>query len=42
MQPGGMPKKPKATRAELSRDQKEEIKAAFDLFDSAGAGTIGP
>ena len=42
MQPGGVQKKPKAMRTELSRAQKEEIKAAFDLFDSAGAGVIGP
>ena len=30
------------TSSELSPGQKEEIKAAFDLFDTAGAGTIGP
>ena len=27
-------------RQELSEQQKEEIKKAFDLFDTSGSGTI--
>ena len=30
----------KAARAELSEDQKQELKEAFDLFDADKAGSI--
>ena len=41
--PGGEPKqKTRQTSSELSQIQKQEIKAAFDLFDTAGAGVITP
>ena len=29
-------------KQELSEDQKQEIKDAFDLFDTSGSGTIEP
>ncbi len=33
-------KKKKAPKHELSESQKNEIKQAFDLFDTSGSGTI--
>ena len=29
-------------RSELTEEQKQEIKEAFDLFDTDGSGTIDP
>ena len=34
--------KQKAYKAELTESQKQEIKDAFDLFDTSGSGTIEP
>ena len=40
---GGAPRRKKNTyKQELSADQKQEIKDAFDLFDTSGSGTIEP
>jgi len=36
----GNPNPSKKLRNELSEEQKQEIKEAFDLFDSEGAGAI--
>ena len=35
-------KKKPSYKQELSEDQKQEIKDAFDLFDTSGSGTIEP
>ena len=43
--PGGGANKPRkggAGKADLTESQKQEIKDAFDLFDTSGSGTIEP
>ena len=35
-------KKKPSYKQELSESQKQEIKDAFDLFDTSGSGTIEP
>ena len=42
--PGGQQpkKKSKTNKPDLSESQKQEIKDAFDLFDTSGSGTIEP
>lgn len=37
---GGQKKKPNGPRPELTEEQKQEIREAFDLFDADGSGTI--
>ena len=39
---GAAPRKKKTYKAELTESQKQEIKDAFDLFDTSGSGTIEP
>ena len=39
---GVQQKKKNTYKAELSDSQKQEIKDAFDLFDTSGSGTIEP
>ncbi|CAI8038001.1 Centrin-1 [Geodia barretti] len=38
--PPGMAKKRAAPKAELTEEQKQEIREAFDLFDADGSGAI--
>ena len=37
---GGQKKKSNGPRPELTEEQKQEIREAFDLFDADGSGTI--
>ncbi len=37
---GGQKKKANGPRPELTEEQKQEIREAFDLFDADGSGTI--
>lgn len=37
---GGMPRKKTGPKPELTEEQKQEIRDAFDLFDTDGTGTI--
>jgi Ca2+-binding EF-hand superfamily protein len=37
---GGKPAAKKAAKFELTEEQKQEIREAFDLFDTDGSGTI--
>lgn len=37
---GGAAKKKTGAKLELSEEQKQEIREAFDLFDADGSGTI--
>ena len=37
---GGQKKKSNGPKPELTEEQKQEIREAFDLFDSDGSGTI--
>jgi hypothetical protein len=39
---GGKPAAKKAAKFELTEEQKQEIREAFDLFDTDGSGALSP